>query len=188
MKRKVFLAAALFLALGTIGLLSQQDGNDHGQEGAVLTGGWYWHIDLQDYYGPGAGLPSLLIFHDDGTGACSDSVAFGGIPGNVYRYTPLYGVWERKGSHKFRATFLSLRFDTTNNNLLVGILRSRATFAFTKDSDHMTGTMHLDFLPCTGGNPLACPNPLLAQESDWQPWGGIPDLKFTGARTSVVPY
>jgi hypothetical protein len=187
MKRKIFLAAALFLALGTIGFLSQP-ASTQGPEGAVLTGGWYWHIDLEKYYGPGAGLPSLLIFHNDGTGFCSDAIAFGGTPTNVYRYTPFYGVWERSGPHEFTVTFMTLRFDTTKGNLLAGIGRSRATFTFTSDWDHMAGTMHMDFLPCVGGNPLACPNPLLAQESDWQPWGALSDFDFTCTRSSVVPY
>ena len=187
MKRYVFLAAALFLALGVIGLLSRP-ATVQSPEGAVLTGGWLWQINLDAVF-PGAVLPSLLIFHADGTGFCSDAVAFGGVPWNMNRYTPFYGVWERIGPHEFTATFLSLRFDTTNGNILVGIARSRATLAFTSDWDHMAGTMHMDFLPCVGGNPLMCPNPLLAQESDWQPFSATgSDFSFTCTRVSVVPY
>jgi hypothetical protein len=188
MNRKVLLVGILFLALGIIGMLSHP-AIALGQEGAVLTGGWIWQINL-DVVFPGAVLPSLLIFHNDGTCFCSDAVAFGGTPTNVFRYTPFYGVWERTGPHEFTATIMSLRFDTTKGNILVGIGRSRATFAFTTDWDHMAGTMHMDFLPCVGGNPLMCPNPLLAQESDWEPWSTTmpSDFSFTCTRVSVVPY
>ena len=41
MKRNVFLAAALFLALGMIGLVGQP-ASTQGPEGAGLAGGWSW--------------------------------------------------------------------------------------------------------------------------------------------------
>jgi hypothetical protein len=196
MRRKVLFAAALFLALGVIGLLGQQgrpvSSQDRGdQEGAVLTGVWYWQNNL-DMYFVGAVLPSILTFHEDGTVSCSDALAFGGTPTNMNRYTPFYGVWERRGHHEFMATFLTLRFDTTLGNILVGVGRSRVKFEFTSDFDHFAGTMHLDFLPCPAGpyGFLMCPNPLLAKDTDWQPWSltSPSDYSFKAARVSVVPY
>jgi hypothetical protein len=200
MKRKVLFVGMFILVLAVTMLLSQQRQPAFSQDqeasvqwgkGAVLTGFWHWQINM-DLFFPGAVLPSLVTFHNDGTGGCSDSVAFGGTPTNVYRYTPFQGVWERIGPHKFALTFMALRFDTTKNNVLVGIARSRATISFSTDFDHLEGTMHMDFLPCPD-NPygfLMCPNPLLAAEGDWQPWNpGMPsDFNIKAARVSNVPY
>ena len=190
MKGKVFLAAALFLALGTIGIISLP-ATANGQEGAVMTGVWYW----QNVFGSGV-LPSLLTFHNDGTVFCSDALAFGGIPqayGGTYTYTPFYGVWERTGPHAYRATWLALRFYradpatgiTPATGLLAGIVRARAQFTFADDFDHIAGTIYLDVLPCS--NPLACPDPLSAPASSWvlMPSGVI---SFHAARVSGVPY
>jgi len=188
MKRKVLLAGALFLVLGVIGLVSQQDRS--GPQGAVLTGVWYWqNLMPSPPLPPGLILPSVLTFHNDGTVFCSDALAFGGISNNPNRYTPFYGVWERMGPNEFRATWLTLRFDGLTG-MLLGIGRSRAKFAFSSDFDNFEGTMHLDFLPCVGGNPFMCPDPLLAQDSDWQPWSltSPSDYSFKAARISVVPY
>jgi len=121
MKRKVLFAGAIFLALAATVLLSQQGRPAFSQDqetavqcgkGAVLTGVWYWQINM-DMFFTGAVLPSMLAFHNDGTGACSDSVAFGGTLTNKYRYTSFQGVWERTGPHEFTATFYALRFDPT---------------------------------------------------------------------------
>ncbi len=200
MKRKILFAGMFILVLAVTVLLSQQRQPAFSQDqeasvqwgkGAVLTGSWFWQIDL-GFFVTGATLPSLVIFHNDGTGSCSDSVAFGGVPWNAYRYIPFSGVWERTGPREFKATFLTLRFDTTQGNMLVGIGRSRATFKFTPDFDHIAGTMHMDFLPCPAGpySFLMCPNPLLAQESDWKQWSATmpSNFSFTGTRVSNVPY
>jgi hypothetical protein len=181
------LAAVLFLALGVLGMLSHPAAA-LGQEGAVLTGVWYWENIIPVF--PGAVLPSILTFHNNGTCVCSDALAFGGLPTNTNRYIPFQGVWERIGPHKFRAMWLVLRFDAATGALL-GVGRSRATFAFSTDFDHFEGSMHLDFLPCPAGpfGFLMCPNPLLAQEGDWQPWSATgSDFSFKAARVSVVPY
>jgi len=177
MKRKVFLAGVLFLSLGVIGLLSQR-ASSQGPEGAVMTGVWYW----QTIMGSGLALPSVLVFHSDGTVVASGGIAFGGTPTNPYRYTPFQGVWERTGPHEFRATFLSLRFDGTTG-LLVGVARKRTQFWFTEDFDHFAGTMHLEVLPCT--TPLTCLDPL-APDANWQDWAvGVP---IKAVRVSCVPY
>ncbi len=152
MKRKVLLAGVLFLAVGVIGLLGQV-ASTQGPEGAVLTGTWYWETVM----GTGRVLPSVLVFHSDGTVVASGGISFGGVPTNPYRYTPFQGVWERMGPHEFRATFYSLRFDGASG-LLVGVARKRTQFWFAEDFDHFVGTMLLDGLPCT--SPLTCPDPL----------------------------
>jgi len=185
MKRKVFLAAALFLALGTIGLLSQQ-AVSQGPNGAVMTGVWYWqNVMPPTIFGPNAVLPSVLTFHNDGTVFCSDALAFGGlpVPYNLYTYTTFYGVWERTGSHAFTSTWLSLRFDRATGNL-AGIVRARAQFTFADDFDHIAGTIHLDGLVCP--TPLTCPDPL-APGAVWVPFA-TGELSFHAARVSVLPY
>jgi hypothetical protein len=189
MKRKVLLAGALFLALGVIGLLSQQDRSGSVQdrdsrESAVLTGVWYWETVM----GPNLALPSVLVFHSDGTVVASGGIAFGGTPTNIYRYTPFQGVWERTGPHEFRATFYSLRFDGASG-LLVGVARKRTQFWFAGDFDHYAGTMRLDVLPCP--TPLTCPDPLSAPDAAWQPFNPPPapaELSIHAARVSGVPY
>jgi hypothetical protein len=178
MKRKFFLAGALFLALGVIGLLGQQDGNNHGQQGADLTGVWYW----QNIFGDGV-LPSILTFHNDGTVLCSDALAFGGIPPtmNPYTLTPFYGVWERTRRHEYTATWLSLAFNR-ETGILAGIVRSRANFAFADHFDQIAGTMFVEMLACPSF--LTCPDPL-APNAAWAPWT---QLSFHAARVSIVPY
>ncbi len=106
MKRKVFLAAAFFLALGAIGLLGQP-ASTQGPNGAVLTGVWSWRCILPPaMFGPNAVMPSVVTFHNDGTVLWSDGLAFGGLPlaYSPYTYTPFYGEWERTGPHEFRLT------------------------------------------------------------------------------------
>ncbi|OGD18119.1 MAG: hypothetical protein A2W03_14705 [Candidatus Aminicenantes bacterium RBG_16_63_16] len=189
MKRKVFLAAALFLVLGVMGLHGQQAATQ-GPEGAVLTGVWHWqNVMPPAMFGPNAVLPSLLTFHNDGTVMCSDSLAFGGLPlaYSPYTYTPFYGVWERTGPHEFIATWLSLRFFRTPGDLagnLAGIVRARAQFTFADDFDHIAGTIHLDGLACP--TPLTCPDPM-APDALWVPFA-MGELSFHAARISVVPY
>lgn len=185
MKRNVFLATALFLALGTIGLLGQP-ATVQGPEGAVLTGVWYW----QNVLGAGV-LPSLLTFHQDGTVSCSDALAFGGIPPtmNPYTLTPFYGVWERTGPHAYTATWLSVAFYRAAplTGFLAGIVRSRANFAFVDDFSHIAGTMFVEVLLSDKTSPLFplnCPDPL-APSAAWAPWT---TLSFHAARVSVVPY
>lgn len=186
MKRKVLLAAGLFLALGVIWLLSQPAHPAFSQspEGAVLTGTWYWETVM----GPNLVLPSVLVFHNDGTCIASGGIAFGGTPTNPYRYTPFQGVWERIGPHEFKATFYSLRFDGATG-LLVAVARKRVQFWFAGDFDHFAGTMRLDVLPCP--TPVTCPDPLLAAEADWQPFNPPPapsEAPIHAARVSNVPY
>ena len=189
MKRKVLLAAALSLALGMIGMFSQP-ATAFGQEGAVMTGVWYWqNVMPPAMFGPNAVLPSLLTFHNDGTVMCSDALAFGGLPlgYNPYTYTPFYGAWERTGAHAFTATWLSLRFFRTPGDfagILAGIVRSRAVFTFAEDFDHIAGTMYLDVLACP--TPLTCPDPL-ATDALWVPFA-MGEISFHAARVSVVPY
>ncbi len=178
MKRKVLLAGALFLAFGAIGLLGQV-ASARGPKGAVMTGTWYWETIMPT----GGALPSVLVFHSDGTVVASGGIAFGGIPTNPYRYTPFQGVWERMGPHKFRATFYSLRFDGASG-LLVGVARKRTEFWFAGDFDHFDGTMLLDVLPCA--TPVSCPDPLSAPAAAWQPFS--PVVSIHAARISVVPY
>jgi hypothetical protein len=178
MKRKVLLSGTLFLALGVIGLLGQQ-ASTQGQEGAVLTGTWYWETVMPT----GGVLPSVLVFHSDVTVVASGGIAFGGVPTNPYRYTPFQGVWERMGPHEFRATFYSLRFDGASG-LLVGVARKRTKFWFAGDFDHFVGTMLLDVLPCA--SPVTCPDPLSAPPALWQPF--TPVLSIHAARANVVPY
>jgi hypothetical protein len=182
MRRNVFLAAALLLALGTIGLLSQP-AKAYGQEGAVMTGVWYWQNDVS----PGI-LPSVLTFHNDGTVFCSDALAFGGVPTamNPFNYTPFYGVWKRTGPHEYTATWLSLPFDRATG-LLAGIVRVRAKFAFVGDFDHFEGTMTGEALFSDTTSPffpLNCPDPL-APDAAWTPMWNV---SFHAARVSVVPY
>ena len=190
MKRKVFLAGALFMALGMIGLLGQP-ASTQGPEGAVLTGVWYWQCVLPPaMFGPNAVVPSLYTFHNDGTVTASNSLAFGGLPlaYSPYTYTPFYGVWERTGPHEFTMTILSLRFYRTPGDfagILSGILRSRTTITFADDFDHLAGTEHVDSLACP--TPLTCPDPLLAPAASWVPWPTGP-ISFHAARISVVPY
>jgi len=186
MKRNVFLAAALFLALGMIGLVGQP-ATTQGPEGAVMTGVWYWQNTVT-----GGILPSVLTFHNDGTVFCSDALAFGGIPTamNPFYYTPFYGVWERTGPHAYTATWLSIPFyrDAPLTGLVAGIVRVRANFAFVGDFDHITGTMtgEARFSDTTSQSfPLNCPDPL-APGAAWAPmWT---DVVFHAARVSVVPY
>lgn len=196
MKRKILFTGMFILVLAVTVLLSQQRQPAFAQDqeasvqwgkGAVLTGVWYWENLLGVF--PGAVLPSILTFHNDGTCVCSDALAFGGIPGSMHRYIPFQGVWERTGPHEFRATFLSMRFDATTG-VLLGIGRSRANFHFTEDFDHFAGSMHMDFLPCPAVpfGFLMCPNPLLAQKSDWQAWETGPDFNFKAARVGNAPY
>jgi hypothetical protein len=192
MKRKVLFAGVLFLALGVIGLLSQkatsQDRDN--REGAVLTGVWFWQNSL-DFFYPGASIPAFLAFHNDGTSTGAWGIAFGGLPTPYVTSTtnPIYGVWERTGPHEFRGTWWTMRFDRATG-ILAGIVRARANFAFAGDFDHFAGTVHMDFLPCTGGNPLYCPNPLLAKDTDWVAWSPFfpADYNIKAARMSSVPY
>jgi len=183
MKGKAFLAAALFLALGVIGLPGQV-ASTQGPEGAVLTGTWYWETVM----GPNLALPSVLVFHSDGTVVASGGIAFGGVPTNPYRYTPFQGLWERMGPHEFRATLYSLRFDGASG-LLVGVARKRTEFSFAGDFDRFVGTMRLDVLPCL--TPATCPDPLSAPDTAWQPFNPPPapaEASIHAARISVVPY
>ncbi|OGD18637.1 MAG: hypothetical protein A2W03_08565 [Candidatus Aminicenantes bacterium RBG_16_63_16] len=183
MKRKALLAGALFLSFGVIGLLGQI-ASTQGPEGAVLTGTWYWETVMPT----GGALPSVLVFHSDGTVVASGGIAFGGTPTNIFRYTPFQGVWERIGPHEFRATFYSLRFDGASG-LLVGVARKRTQFWFVGDFDHFAGTMRLDVLPCT--SPVTCPDPLSAPVDAWQPFNPPPaptEVSIHAARISSVPY
>jgi hypothetical protein len=177
MKRQVFFGGALLLALGMIGLLSFS-ATSSGQEGAVMTGVWYWQNVMADGV-----LPSLLTFHNDGTVTCSDALAFGGIPAtmNPFTLTPFYGVWERMGPLEYTATWLSLAF-SRGTGILSGIVRSRANFTFAADFDHIAGTMFVDLLVCPSF--LTCPDPL-EPTAVWAPWT---TLSFHAARISVVPY
>ena len=186
MKRKFFLAAALFIALGMIGLLSHP-ATAFGQEGAVMTGVWSWQNTMPSaWFGPDAVLPSVLTFHNDGTTVCSDGIAFGGLPlaYNGFCYTPFQGVWERTGPHEFTATWLSLRFDRTTG-VLDGFARARAKFKFSTDFDHIAGTLYMDFLRSSAG-PLKVPDPL-APDAIWVP-SALGELQIKAARVSVVPY
>ena len=185
MKRNVILAAAIFLALGVIGLLSQS-GTAYGQEGAVLTGVWYWQNNVT-----GGILPSVLTFHNDGTVFCSDALAFGGLPvaRNPFTYTPFYGVWQRTGPHAYTATWLSVPFYRADplTGLVAGIVRVRANFAFADDFDHFSGTMIGEALfsdTTSASFPLNCPDPL-APDAQWAPMWNV---SFHAARVSVVPY
>jgi len=187
MKRKVLFAGALFLTLGVIGLLGQQDppAFSQGPNGAVLTGIWYW----QNAFGPGV-LPSVMTFHNDGTAMVSDGITFGGLPlaMNPFTVTPFYGVWKHTGPHKFTATFLALLFDRVTG-ILAGIVRTRAQFAFLEDFKHIAGTMRLDALLSDQTSPLFplnCPDPL-APDAIWVPFGPG-ELSFHAARIKCVPY
>jgi len=185
MKRHVFLAVVLFLALAVIGLLSRPAAAD-GQEGAGLTGVWSWRNYLP-VFGPipaGSSLPSMVVFHQDGTGLCSDALAFGGFSLNPNNYTPLYGVWERTGPHEFAVTFYCLRFNGSTREL-IGFARARANLAFSGDFDHVAGILYMDFLDSTAG-PLMVPDPL-TPGATWTPSAFGP-LNFEAVRVSVVPY
>ena len=185
MKRKVFLAAALFLAFGVMGLHGQQAATQ-GPEGAVLTGVWSWQCVLP-VFGPDAVMPSLVTFNKDGTVLWSDGLFFGGLPtvyGLSFTYTPYHGVWERTGPHQFRLTAYALRFNRSDG-VIAGIARVRTNFTFADDFDHIAGTNHVDTLACP--TPLTCPDPLTAPESSWVPWP-INPISFHAARISVVPY
>ncbi len=185
MKRNVLLAAALFLALGMIGMLSHP-ATAYGQEGAVLTGVWYWQNDVS----PGI-LPSVLTFHNDGTAFCSDALAFGGIPTamNPFNFTPFYGVWQRTGPHAYSATWLSIPFYRAAplTGFVAGIVRVRANFAFADDFNHFAGTMTGEVLLSDTTSPLFplnCPDPL-APDAAWAPMWTV---SFRAARVSVVFY
>lgn len=182
MKRKLTLAGTLFLASGMILLLSQPV---YAQEsgGAILTGVWYWENMLPAaMFGAGAHLPSILIFHNDGTAFCSDALAFGGASFNPCTYTPFYGKWERIGPHGFTVTCLSLRF---KEGTLIGFARAVTEFAFSGDFDHIEGELRMEFLDSAAG-PLMVPDPL-DPAAVWTP-SAMPPLKIKAGRVGVVPY
>ena len=186
MNRKVFLAIMLFMALGMIGLLGQP-ASTQGPEGAVLTGVWSWHVVLPPaMFGPNAGMPSVVTFHNDGTVFWSDGLAFGGLPlaYGPYTYTPFYGVWERTGPHEFRLTFLPCastgQMDYSPASCAYGrssLLQMILTIS--------PGRITWITLACP--TPLTCPNPLTAPNASWVPWPTGP-ISFHAARISVVPY
>jgi len=163
--------------LGATGLISLS-ASSQGQEGAVLTGSWYFETVLPN----NAGLcPSVMVFHSDGTVMASGCIALGGLPTNPYRYTPFQGVWERTGPHEFKATFYSLRFDGTTA-LLVGVARKIDYIWFNGDFDHFAGTSHMSVLSCPA--PPMCPDPQSAPESAWRSFN--PDPNNPNATVTIL--
>ncbi len=120
---------------------------------------------------PGVRLPSLQTYHSDGTWICSESMMFGGVPGNTYRFTPCHGVWERTGPGAFAITGMGMVFDG-GSGLLIGFTRARATASFTSnEANQLSGAVRLELLLCP--SPFACPDPLAA-DAQWLPAPAYP--------------
>jgi hypothetical protein len=181
----VLLALATVLA-GAVTLFAQE--RDERMENTwprhTLVGTWYWQTLLPVAPNVTVPFPALVTYHRDGTVDVSDGLMFGGLPTNVFRYTPARGVWERIGPRQFQGTTLFLRFDATTGKL-VGIARSRSHIEFGEDGDHIKGTIHLDVLNCV--TPVSCPDPLSAPTADWLPYGPLSDYSFVAERMHVVP-
>lgn len=139
-------------------------------------GTWYWVTDLS-VFGPGmegTSLPTLIVLSSDGTFSCAEGNAFGGYEGAAEVYSEGHGTWVKTNRGTFLGTRLSMIFDK-DTGVLIGIGRSRFSFGFAGDFNHIKGTLFTEALYCMDG-PFFCPDPL-DPEAPWVPTsppGGFP--------------
>jgi hypothetical protein len=146
----------------------------------TLTGTWYFATGV----GPGAAVPAVATFHDDGTVVYSDALTYGGVPLFPVKFTPFLGVWRMTGFGKFGGTSVGLMFDPTTN-VIVGLERARSALRFDRDLGHVVGTIYLETAMCTG--PFACPDPT-DPAVVWTPVGDpVNGFPVTLSRLSRVP-
>ena len=146
---------ALSAAFVFCGVLSVQipDANAAGSEadsGPFPTGLWYAASD--------AGIPQGFAFtaiHADGTFTYDSVAETGGsviLPGE---FTPLHGLWTRKGDRLVLRGFTIQETETPGGSLFAIV---RGVFIFEVDgADELFGVGDFDFLPCASEQ--NCPNP-----------------------------
>ena len=149
-------------------------------------GTWYWVTDISGVTGmTGSSLPTVISFHEDGTFACAEGNSFGGVPNATFVYTTGLGTWVRMGGGAiaFEATRLGFVFDKASG-ILKGIGRSRFTFRFAGDFEHITGTLFVETLSCAA--PIFCPDPL-DPDATWVPTSPPGGFSGTAMRVHAIP-
>ncbi len=151
-------------------------------KGAQPWGSWYLVFDISDLTGvPGAGLPTLTTFHQDGSLTVTEGTMFGFFfPGNPVFTSPSNGTWVREQSGNIAGTVLGLRYDKTTG-LLLGLRRGRFVFHFDDTNfNRIAGRLLVDGIDC---GPLSCVDP----DDPNAAWVTQESFLFTGKRIRVVP-
>ena len=172
---------AFALAAAALPAQPQQLGGRMSHWGQIW-GTWVWRTGI------GTTLPSLTTIHVDGTVSVSDGTMFGGIrPNSTTRLTPLHGVWERTGWQSFGGTSLWLVFDATTG-LLTSWGRVRVSAQMADDFNSFQGKAFVEYLACSTGTPVNCPDPLDPMAT-WVPITGAPPdgIPISGTRVERVP-
>jgi hypothetical protein len=145
-------AAIIFCGFAIFHMQYANASGKTGDRGPFPTGLWYAASD--------AGIPqgfAFTVIHADGTFAYSSVAETGGsavLPGE---YTPLNGLWTRKGNRLVLRGFTIQETETgTPGVSLFAIVRG--VFVFDIDgANEIFGVADYDFLPCASEN--NCPNP-----------------------------
>ncbi len=174
--------AVLGIAVLLVIIMSSTTSNAQ-NTGAHPWGSWYLVFDISDLTGvPGAGLPTLTTFHQDGTLTVTEGTMFGFFfPGNPVFTSPSNGTWVRRQSGTIAGTVLGLRYDKSTG-LLLGLRRGRFEFHFDETNfDRIAGKLFVDGLEC---GPLSCLDPFDPNAA----WVTQETFLFTGQRIPGAPF
>jgi hypothetical protein len=149
-RRMALLVLAALLALGVTSPTADEGWRPGWRP--TLTGTWYFSSVIA----PGATLPGLVTYHDDGTAVYSDAIMFGGIPQVPMKITPFHAVWQVTGRNRFGGTALGLIFDPVTN-AMIGFARARSNLRFDTDLNHIVGTIFGEMVLCS--TTFTCPDP-----------------------------
>ena len=145
-------AAIIFCGYGTFHMQYANAAGNTGDRGPFPTGLWYAASD--------AGFPqgfAFTVIHADGTFSYSSVAETGGSAVFPGEYTPLNGLWTRKGKRlELRGYAIQQTEMGTSGVSQFAIVRG--VFVFDIDgANESFGVADYDFLPCT--SETDCPNP-----------------------------
>jgi hypothetical protein len=149
--RSLVLSASIVLCgYATFHMQYANAAGNTGDRGPFPTGLWYAASD--------AGIPqgfAFTVFHADGTFAYSSVAETGGSAVFPGEYTPLNGLWTRKGDRLVLRGFTIQETKTAGVSLFAIV---RGVFIFDIDgANEIFGVADYDFLPCASEQ--NCPNP-----------------------------
>lgn len=130
--------------------------------GETMEGMWVGLFTLSPAP-PGSGpIPTISIFHRDGTIVTANSID-GGFPPGIARNSANLGTWVRTGPRSLRAVTMNYAYDPVTG-APVAILKFEAAGQLI-DSDHLQATIQQKNFACgpSGAFPFfTCPDPLTA--------------------------